>query len=334
MSMRNIACAFWVLSLTAVVLPNYCVAQQYDEAPRELGVMTWNVEWMYDDYAGDNRSKVAKENTAPSKEFWQTKLEGVSKVIADSRPHIVALQEIEGDQTLNAIRQMLRDKFNLSYRYAFIQGTDSFLEQDVGILTRNGLVSYRRQEQSKTMYDSGEYYNVSKHLIAEFRWSNVKRPLTLMTVHYRARAEAEDKRVKQAKLSRLWMEEPLAAGHDVIVLGDFNSEYFAGENKGDIAVLAGARGKPKLFDLLTQLKQPSAPTHLILNKQFDRIMASQSLVQDEAGKDWSFAGIEILDKAVIQGKKDGDEHWERLKMDPKELDLSDHHPVIATFQLK
>ncbi len=328
-----------VLSLSAATslmlgFATPAAAQPYDPAPNQLSVMTWNVEWMYDDYQGDNRSNVAKENAAPSKEFWQTKVNGVAKVIADAAPHIVALQEIEGDQTLNSIRKVLQDKHGVAYRYAFIQGADSFLEQDVGILMKNGLISYRRQEQSKTMYDSREYYNVSKHLIAEFRWSNVKRPLTLMTVHYRARAEAEEKRVKQARLSRLWMEQPLADEHDVLVLGDFNSETFAGENRSDIAALAGEKGKPQMLDLLTQLKNPRQATHLILPRQFDRIMASESIVKDEPGLDWSFEKVEILDRAVIRGRKDGDEHWERLKMDPEEVDLSDHHPVVATFRLK
>ena len=332
--MKSVLCTVSMAAVLLLVSSSTVKAQPYDAAPKQLSVMTWNVEWMYDDYKGDNRSDVAKENAAPSKEFWQTKVNGVAKVIADAAPHIVALQEIEGDQTLNAIRKVLQDKHGVSYRYAFIQGTDSFLEQDVGILMKNGLISYRRQEQSKTMYDSREYYNVSKHLIAEFRWNNVKRPLTLMTVHYRARAEAEDKRVKQAKLSRLWMEQPLADGHDVLVLGDFNSETFAGEMRSDIAALAGEKGKPQMFDLLTQLKNPKQTTHLILPRQFDRIMASESIVKDEAGLDWSFEKVEILDRAVIRGRKDGDEHWERLKMDPKEVDLSDHHPVVATFRLK
>ncbi|MEM7475858.1 MAG: endonuclease/exonuclease/phosphatase family protein [Planctomycetota bacterium] len=325
-----------LLNIAALISfwPSAAKAQSYDEAPKELKVMTWNVEWMYDDYIGDNRSKVAKENSAPTKQFWDSKLKGVAQVIGGAKPHIVALQEIEGVQTLEAIRLELQKSYGLSYRHAFIQGSDSYLEQDVGILQRNGLVSYRRQEQSKTMYESGEYYNVSKHLIAEFRWSNVKRPLTLMTVHYRARAEQEDLRVKQANLSRVWMETPLQGGHDVIVLGDFNSDHPVGTLKGDIAALAGAKTNYPMYDLLSQLPNPRAPTHLILNKQFDRIMASQSMIQNEAGLDWSFAGIEILDQAVIRGRKDGDEHWDRFKMSVQEIDLSDHHPVVATFRLQ
>lgn len=310
-------------------------AQNLDTPPNQLTVMTWNVEWMFDNNIRDNRSKVAKEQSAPSEKSWRAKLEGVANVLAQAKPHIVALQEIEGDQTLKEIARQIKMKSGLEYRYAFVEGTDTYLEQDVGILSRSGLVSFRRNKQSRSMRESGKFYNVSKHLIAEFRWRGIKRPMTVMTVHYRATEEAENKRVKQARLSRYWLEAPLQAGHDVIILGDFNSEHSAGTRRGDIAALAGSGGAPPLFDLIANLPNPKSPTHLILNRQFDRIMASQSLLEDESGKDWSFEGIKILDRAVVRGRKDGREHWDdRLTMDPKELDLSDHHPVVATFRLR
>ncbi|MFK7737371.1 MAG: hypothetical protein AB8B50_15155 [Pirellulaceae bacterium] len=45
--------------------------------------------------------------------------------------------------------------------------------------------------------------------------------------------------------------------------------------------------------------------------------------------------VRVLDKAVIRGRKDGDEHWDnRLLPDTGEQDLSDHPPIIAKFRLK
>ena len=41
-------------------------AQPYDPAPSELHVMTWNVEWMFDDELGDNKSDLSREQSAPS----------------------------------------------------------------------------------------------------------------------------------------------------------------------------------------------------------------------------------------------------------------------------
>lgn len=328
-------CLFLVI---AVVKCSTTSAQPYANAPDTLRIMTWNVEWMYDEYKGDNRSKLAKEQSAPSKKYWDAKVEGVAKVIADAQPDIVALQEIEGDQTLRDIAAKLNSMHQMGYRFAFIQGTDTFTEQDVGFLVRsgpeNGLVAYRRHEQTKAMYDSKQYYNVSKHLVGEFRWEEVSRPMSVMTVHLRATADAEEPRVKQAKLARKWLEPNLARGEDVILLGDLNSEHSAGSIQGDIAAIVGDSG-PKMVDLLEYLDDKSAQTHLVLDKQFDRILVSESMMEDAAGKDWVFEQIEILVDPIIRGTRDGEEHWSnRQTMSEEELDLSDHFPVMATFSLK
>ena len=262
-------------------------------------------------------------------------------VLAQSNPDIVAFQEIEGVQTLAEIAATLKAEHGLSYRYAFIQGSDSFTEQDVGMLVRGGLQSYRRHEQSKRMFDSQQFYNVSKHLVGEFRWDNVTSPLTVMTVHLRATAEAEEIRIKQSKLARHWLESHIVAGEDVILLGDLNTERpvkAAGEAAdvgGDVAVIVGSDGQVPLVDLISRLADTSESTHLILEKQFDRIFVSESLLVDGAGEDWCFSKIEVLSDAVVRGQRDGQEHWSRrLTLPVEEFDLSDHYPVMATFELR
>lgn len=328
---------FFAFSLQAVALR----AQPYDPAPNMLRVMTWNVEWMFDDYQGDNRSDLAREQSSPSKEFWQAKLGGVTEVIASAQPEIVALQEIEGKQTLADIAAELKSKHQLSYRYAFIEGSDSFTEQDVGLLVRGSLVSYRRHEQSKAMFDSEQFYNLSKHLVAEFRWDELDSPLTVMTVHLRATPEAEELRMRQAKLARYWLTPQLQAGEDVILLGDFNSEHSALERQspqapvGDVAAIVGSDANVRMVDLLSHLPNRQQSTHLVLDKQFDRIYASESLLVDGPGQDWVFESIEIMADSVVRGKRDGQDHWsERLTMPIAELDLSDHLPVVAIFRQK
>ncbi len=201
-----------VLMVCAATLANLpaksCWAQPYDAAPKSLSIMSWNVEWMFDDYLGDNRSKLAREQSALSSQGWQAKLAAVAQVVAEHAPSIVALQEIEGEQTLAAIAQEIRQSHKIAYRTAFIQGTDSFTEQDVGLLVRNGLVAYSRREQSKAMFDSGMYYNLSKHLFAEFRWAQVEQPLTVLNVHLRATEQAAAFRQRQARLAPLAAATP------------------------------------------------------------------------------------------------------------------------------
>ena len=59
---------------------------QAREHPRRLTVMTWNVEWFFDNESGDNYSDLAKEKTAPSRRQWDWKRDAVAQSIADSRP--------------------------------------------------------------------------------------------------------------------------------------------------------------------------------------------------------------------------------------------------------
>jgi endonuclease/exonuclease/phosphatase family metal-dependent hydrolase len=317
-------------------LPCTAKGQPYDVAPRVLRVVTWNVEWMFDDYTGDNRSDLAKEQSAPSREYWEAKLDGVAEVLAGINAHIIALQEIEGDQTLSELSRVLREKHRQSFRMAFIQGSDRFTEQDVGVLVRSGMIAYSRREQSKAMFASEQFYNISKHLFVEMRWNNVDNPLTLLNVHFRATADAEEFRLRQARLARHWLEPALARGEDVIVLGDFNSEAEPGVVERDIAVLAGASSAEPLIDLVSLLPDNRASTHLILDRQFDRIMVSRSMMEDGPGLDWVFQDIRLVQEPIYRGAKDGAEHWSRrLTASPADdLDLSDHYPVVATFKLQ
>ncbi len=327
----------FAIAITAVpILLNWLPtssAQPYDPAPPLLKVMSWNVEWMFDHLKSGN-SKLAAEQSAPSKEYWDWKVTSVAKVIASEKPTIVALQEIEDASTLGAIRGALQ-KHDLSYRYAFINGRDTFTGQDVGFLMQSGLLQYSRREQSKAMFDSNEYRNISKHLLGEFRWQEVARPLTLVNVHFYARAEAEEKRVKQARLARQFIETGLSRGDDCMLVGDTNSEHPAGTMQGDVQAIVGTHDRPRMVDLLTFLDDRSQSTHLVLNKQFDRIYVSQSMIDDEPGLDWVFKGVHIVEEPVINGRRDGEEHWDqRLTMSTDELDVSDHFPVVAEFELK
>jgi endonuclease/exonuclease/phosphatase family metal-dependent hydrolase len=311
-----------------------------DPAPRKLVVMTWNVEWMFDADQSDNRSELSREQSSPSEEYWQWKVDAVADAIAKCEATIAALQEIEGAQTLSDIAESLKRRHHLSYRPAFIQGSDWFTEQDVGVLQRSGLSHVRRHEQSKAMFDSQLYYNISKHLVCEFQWQDVRSPLTVMTVHFRAKEEAEKERTRQGRLARAWLEPQLAAGEDVVLLGDLNSEHAVGEMAGEMKYLVagdGAGKRPPMVDLLGELPAASRRTHLILNKQFDRILVSQSLmVDDPQSRDWVFSAIAVHPEWSVRGRgNDGQAHWsERQTMSTKELDVSDHAPVVATFELR
>src|SRR6476660_3357088 len=139
-----------------------------DPPPEKLIVATWNLEWFFDDHAGDNFSDLAKQQSAPSREEWEWKLAGVAAAIAQIKPTILALQEVENRRVLYYLTRKLKSDYGLDYSVAFIEGDDYVTEQDVAVLAQSGLVGFAFKRQSNEMYDSEQFYNVTKHLFAQF----------------------------------------------------------------------------------------------------------------------------------------------------------------------
>lgn len=314
-----------------------------DKAPDELTVATWNLEWFFDDFKGNNRSDVAKEQSSPSSEEWQWKLYTVAAAIAKFQPTILAVQEIEDRSVMNALTKALKDKHNLTYRVAFIEGYDSSTEQDVAIIYRSGLVEFSRREQTQEMFASKEYYNLSKHMFAKFEWqANGKtHSLTALVLHLRATADAAELRRQQAKLAHAWMSAGIEAGENRVILGDLNVEEMAGSVKPDgdgMFDLLGRRTEKTsddLFDLLEFAPEGKRQTHLILEKQFDRILVSKSMLPSTPGPGIKFKSIEVLSQYNIRGEGADLDHWDtRYTKDRAERDISDHHPVMATFEFR
>jgi hypothetical protein len=193
------------------------------------------------------------------------------------------------------------------------------------------------------MFDSKEFYSLSKHILGYFEWQsggNTER-VTILNSHFRAKAEEGEIRRKQAKLARRWLQPALDSNQNVIILGDLNIEDPAGQASpnSELAELLG-RNTPSpsddLFDVLESLAPENRRTHLILDKQFDRILISQSLKEDDPNaKDLVFEKAEVLPQHTIRGKGPDLDHWDALYQTPHdERDLSDHYPMMSTFRFK
>ena len=312
------------------------------EKPKSISIATWNVEWFFDTYTGDNRSDLSKKLSAPSEKDWAWKVDNVARVIAEMNPTILALQEIENRQVVRQLTKRLKDQYRLSYRIAYIEGWDNFTEQDVAVIYQSGLVEHPFREQTRDMFASNKYYNLNKHLFARFEWGEGedKESLLLLTVHLRAKAEKADLRIKQCKLIRQWINQKAASDTNVVVLGDFNSEELTDNiNQGsDLGVLSGWETNDKsddLLDLNTYLPASARDTH-ISGKHFDRILVNQTLFEDEKNSaDLSFSKIASFKNLVLQGGKDGEAHFKNFYQVPEnERDISDHYPVMAQFLFK
>ncbi len=311
--------------------------------PAPIRIASWNVEWFFDHYAGDNRSDLAKEKTAPSREAWQWKLARTAEVIAELEPTVIALQEIENQQVLFNLVRELDEKHGLKYRYAYIPGYDFATEQDVAFLYQGDLVEYSRREQSAEMFESRDYYNVNKHLFARFEFGSgaEKETVTIVNVHLRSMAEQEEIRKRQVRLLKAWIDPLLARGENVILLGDLNTEQLAGQFGPDTDMgIATGKHTPQteddLIDLHDHLPEALRNTH-ITEKQLDRILVSAALTTDLPGRrDLVFTRIITRRDLVVGDSIDPvEDHFNRYwELPDDSRDPSDHYPIMAEFVFK
>lgn len=316
------------------------------ETPAGLTVMTWNLEWLYDEHQGDNYSELAKEQSAPSRSDWDWKRDEIANSIAAVKPSIVGVQEAESRRVLWYLTRALDRNHQLEYQELAFQSRDFYTEQDVGILIRKPIevISTSQRGYPQRMRQSRRYYDVTKHLIAEFELpaGPASERVIVINVHLRSRAKGEPFRLRQARLLHFWIADKIKAGENVIVLGDFNSEERGDTTRpeSDIGIAAGLETETPdddLVDLHLRLPPGDRQTHLLEGRQFDRILCSRSLMDDDPDRvDLVFQKIEVRRDLSIRGKPDTPEqHWDSYwQTPPEERDVSDHYPVIAAFELR
>ncbi len=333
----------WSFLATAVCLSlSVTPIASADPPPEQVIICSWNTEWLFDNYPGDNSSDLAKKMTAPSRPDWDWKLSGVEKLVREVKPTILALQEIENKRVLFYLTQRFKDDPALKFRTAFVEGEDFFTEQDVGLLALSGMTGFGRREMSKEEHADKKHLSVTKHLFATFEWGTGadRERLTLCNMHLRARGEVAHLRIRQANLIRTWVNDLIKKGENVVLMGDLNSDEFATETtaEGDIGVMRGLNTPEKdddLFDTLVELKDKDRHTHLN-GQQYDRILLSKGLMEDDPSrKDLCFKSVAIRRDLVIRGKEQDKDHMDIFWTIPEEeRDVSDHYPVVVTLDYK
>jgi endonuclease/exonuclease/phosphatase family metal-dependent hydrolase len=312
---------------------------QADERPKQLVVATWNLEWFFDHYTGDNFNDVPRQQSAPTRADWDWKMAEVARVIAELKPDVLAVQELENRRALVFLCSKLKKEYALHYKFAYIEGDDFFTEQDVALLYQSGLTHYGKYEQSKEMHSSKVYYNINKQIVGEFEWGPPadRERLTILNAHFRAMNDAAPIRVRQAKLARHWLQEKIRRGENVIILGDLNSDELATETtaNGDMGTLLGkhtADPGDDLVDTLLQLSGQQRATHLN-GEQYDRILISPSLASDDPERtDLVFRRAQIRADLVVRGQQQDKDHRDVYwKIPAEERDVSDHYPLVAEF---
>lgn len=313
-----------------------------DEKPSKLTIATWNLEWFFDQYTGDNSADLAKKQAAPSRADWDWKLAGVAKVISKIKPDILALQEVENRRVLFYLNQRLKSEYGLNYRIAFVEGEDFFTEQDVAIMALSGLTGFGRRERTKEQLGDKKFYPVNKHIVADFSWGAgaEQEKLTVINLHTRAMSNGAEIRQRQARLVREWMKEHITSQQNFIILGDLNSDEVATgtTNDGDMGVFLGLSTPGKeddLFDTLLKLSGDVKASHLN-GMQYDRILCTEALMMDDpARSDLVFKSSVIRRDLVLRGKEQDKDHMDIFWQIPAdERDISDHYPLVAEFEVR
>ena len=341
----NLTRAFALGALLAVAMTPSASA---DEKPKKLTIATWNLEWFFDQYTGDNSADLAKKQAAPSREDWDWKLAGVAKVISEIKPDILALQEVENRRVLFYLSQKLKSDYNLNYRIAYVEGEDFFTEQDVAIMALSGLTGYGRKERTKEQMEDNKpakdkkFYNLTKHIVADFEWGTgaEREKLTIINLHTRAMNSGAEIRRRQARLTREWMKEHITPQRNFIILGDLNSDELAAATtkEGDMGIFLGLDTPPTNDDLFdTHLKLSGDVTASHLNHmQYDRILCTDALMKDDPKRsDLVFKSSVIRRDLVVRGKEQDKDHMDIFWQIPQEeRDISDHYPLVAEFEVK
>ena len=315
------------------------------ERKGDLSVATWNLEWFYDWDIKDNQSETAKINSAPSKKDWEWRLRHTADAIARMNPTVLCLQEIENKKVLDELAQTIKERHGLEYEVCFVQGRDSFTEQDVGILVKRGLRPQFRRAPEPRNWNGREVKPLTKQLMVEIPWGEgpAQRKLTFINVHLMAGDDIgkEMDRCDQARFIKHWIRDEHKAGHFVILMGDMNTAEVRGSvpRERAIDVLTGkdTPGDPDddLDDIIQIMPVMDRITFGSRGSTLDHILISPRL---KHGPGISFESISNRRDVVIRGQ--GPDYRLHLrdkrfwKIDEDERDLSDHYPLLAKFKMK
>jgi len=310
----------------------------------EVLIGTWNIKFFYDHDKTDNNSNLGKEMSAPDEQKWKERVKLTAAAIAQIKPTLLGLQEIENKKVVEELAAELKTSHGLEYTVGFIQGNDPYTEQDVAFLAakRPGTLTYKRVEDAGLTLTNTNLFKIpSKHLALQLvhtRPDGAALRLTVMVAHLKAGGNPDEpQRVRQSRVLNRWAEKLMTAGagEGVIVLGDFNAgKKFATTTATDgVGVLRGMETvavADDMIDLNEYLDVADRRTH-VSGRELDRILVSPNLIDDTGLVFKSVANYRHL---VVRGTGPDNTPNKPTFYDYaiNEADLSDHYPLVAKFK--
>ena len=180
-----------------------------------MRIASYNVENLFDLKKDGYEYKEYIPNT---KSLWNSrnykiKLNNTARVIKDINADIISLEEIESLKALKDLRYVLKNK-GLYYPYYKIADKKN-------TTTKVAILSKIPFAYNKEIY-VGYSYKYRNILETKFKIKNTS--FYIFTNHWKAKSGAESMRIKSAKALMKRVQE-LGLSKNIIILGDFNSDY-------------------------------------------------------------------------------------------------------------
>lgn len=271
-----------------------------------ISIATLNCYWFFNDSEGNGRA-----DRPGTKIEYSLKAGHLIGLLPADPPLFVGLQEIGGQDDVQALARSATARFKRPYRALFVQGKDTATGQEVGAIfnTATGWGVYGRPSRVSDLERE-----LSKHLVV--RLTNAVTAVDICVVHLRRPigADGQQKQVEQCRALLRWAMHHLAKNPkaNLVILGDFNEGKPVGSADQALAVLF--QTKPPMFDALNTVDGKAA-THAD-GKAYDRIIVSDAIFKGAAKLK--------LDTVAIQSHRHGKGEERRA--------YTDHFPVVATLR--
>ena len=306
-----------------------------------LKIASYNVENLFDLTTSKYRYKEYKPNTSSlwNQKHYKIKLQNIAKVIKDIDADIITLQEIGSLASLKDLKHEIKrqglyypyfsiaNKKNTSIKVALLSKIPFMYSKDLSVTST---YRYRNIQETKFKIEGKELY--------------------LFNNHWKSKAGPESMRIVSAKKLRKRIED-IGEDKNIILLGDFNSDYeeyikFKRKRKhNDTHGKTGinhvlktiSENKNNFYNLWYDTDEENRYTYIFRGKKeaLDNIIVSPSLLHPR-GISYIKKSISNFDKKYLFKKKRIN-RWQmsggRVKKH-KGKGYSDHLPVLAQFLVK
>lgn len=284
--------------------------------PQEFKILTWNLHNFFD--TNDDPAISNEDEQILSLTKYNNKLASVAAVIEAMDPDIAVLPEIEN---LAILDQLNESKLAGSYKTA-ITATNDFRGLDIGILSKekiDDVVTHAMDSFKRLDLVGGQSYKYSRDAVEVHVTYNTRR-IILLGVHYRSKGDGsaetddKDKRMAEAQHTReiadgLAEKNPKAA---IMILGDFND--LPGSPPVNWTLQGNPKNSPKVIFTASADSVAEAERYTFVYNGTMELIDHQMM---------NPVLHKFLDPAKVVIRHGSDVEA-----------ASDHHPMMATFNIQ